>query len=132
MRAPLRRRSKPRSIAPAPPGVVLADVAARVRYVGSAEHKDTPTFAGQPRPRADASLCPSDAPRDQEHITGWLQQAIKAGNVGGAWEGGFPRHVWLRVGQTVFEGRLTNRTRGEYKGFPLEPHEWPEGLAPHE
>lgn len=40
----------------------------------------------------------------------------------------FPRYVWHREGDTVFEGRLVNRGNGSYKGFPLEKEEWPEPL----
>ena len=44
------------------------------------------------------------------------------------WEGGFPRDVWYRDGDTVYEGRLVNREIGSYKGYPLDKLEWPDGV----
>ena len=38
---------------------------------------------------------------------------------------GFPRYAWYKHGETVYEGRLVNSGRGEYKGYPLERSEWP-------
>ena len=95
--------------------------------MGSPEHKDFPSFAGRPRLRADASLCPREI-RDQELVSEWLRSAIRRGAVGGPWEGGFPRYVWHREGDVVFEGRLVNRGSGSYKGYPLDEDEWPRGI----
>lgn len=126
MRAPRRRRPRKRTFY-APPDADLADIASRVSYVGSPEHKDFPSFAGRPRLRADASLCPREI-RDQELVSEWLRSAIRRGAVGGPWEGGFPRYVWHREGDVVFEGRLVNRGSGSYKGYPLDEDEWPRGI----
>ena len=41
----------------------------------------------------------------------------REGATGAPWEGGFPRYVWYKHGETVFEGRLVNRETGEYKGI---------------
>ena len=41
-----------------PPNSDLDSLSEDVHYVGSPEHKDIPSFAGQPRLRADASCCP--------------------------------------------------------------------------
>lgn len=106
----------------------LESLAERVSYVGSPEHKDMPSFAGQPRPRADASICPRSLTRQHEKVEAWLQEAVRRGTVGELWEGDFPRYVWFRDGTDVYEGRLVNRGLGEYKGYPLEPGEGPEGL----
>ena len=51
MRTPMRRRPRPRT-QDVPPDTDLGALAERARYIGSPEHKDMPTFAGQPRPRA--------------------------------------------------------------------------------
>ena len=107
-----------------PEGIDLEAVAARVRYVGSPEHKDVITTAGMPRPRADASICPRPA-NDMALATSWLRSAIRSGSTGDQWEGGFPRYVWHRHDDTVFEARLVNRGDGTYKGYPLGNHEWP-------
>ena len=103
-----------------------------VKYVGSPEHKDFPSFAGQPRPRGDASLRPRDI-RDVTVVTGWLRYAIRRGSTGALWEGGFPRYVWYKAwykeGEIVFEARLVNRGDGSYKGYPLKDDEWPTDIA---
>jgi hypothetical protein len=123
LRAPRRRRPLLRRLGQAPADIDVTAVAARVRYVGSPEHKDFPSFAGQPRPRADASLC--DQRLRQEEIDAWLRLAIERGAFSEYWEDGFPRYLWYKDGDTVYEGRLINRDSGEYKGWPLERSEWP-------
>jgi hypothetical protein len=128
MRTPKRKRPQVRSIAPVPPGVDLVHVANSARYIGSPEHKDTPSFVGAPRPRADASICDRRLAQDLNQVANWLRTAILDGHVSAYWEGEFPRYVWYRDGNTVYEGRLVNRGAGWYKGYPLEPSEWPEGI----
>ena len=128
MRAAKRRARLDRALGVPPAGMDLNIVAKNSRYVGSPEHKDAPSFAGHPRPRTDASIC--DQRLDSvEEITRWLCEAIQKGAFGGLWEGGFPRYVWYKDGDTVYEGRLVNLELGEYKGYPLEHNEWPAGIA---
>ena len=129
MRTPRHHRSKAREVVPPPSGVDLAQSVARAKYVGSPEHKDSPSFAGRPRPRADATICDRSFLDKQALLCNWLQDSLQQGRVGGLWEGDFPRFVWYREGDTVYEGRLINRAKGEYKGYLLRPDEWPEGLA---
>ena len=126
MRATRRKRPRRRVIL-ALPEVDLDVLAERVTYVGSAEHKDVPSFAGQPRLRADASCCPRDIV-DVKLVRGWLCSAIRKGATGTPWEGEFPRCVWYKRDETVFEGRLVNREAGTYKGYPLNEDEWPPGI----
>ena len=126
MRAPRRRRPRKREILVSP-DADLDDLANRAVYVGSREHKDVPSFAGQPRLRADASCCPREI-TDREAVSGWLRSAIRRGATGGPWEGGFPRYVWYKDGNRVFEARLVNREAGSYKGYPLDEDEWPKGI----
>jgi hypothetical protein len=128
MRAPRRRRPLVREIAPALQGVDLQAVAAKASYIGSPEHKDTPSFAGQPRPRADAAICDRSLAGKQGRVTRWLRKAIRLGSVSAYWEGGFPRYVWHRQEDVVFEARLVNQGNGQYKGYPLNREEWPQGL----
>lgn len=46
------------------------------------------------------------------------------------WQSGnFPRYAWKQVGDRVFEARLSNAGLGQYKGYPLEPHEAPGWLT---
>lgn len=126
MRAPRRRRPLRRKIADSFEG---ADVLAlRVHYVGSPDHKEAASFAGQPRPRADASLCDPELGTRRSTVTRWLRIAFRKGAVSEFREGDFPRYVWYKRGEQVFEGRLTNREQGHYKGYPLERDEWPAGI----
>lgn len=62
-----------------------------VKYVGSPEHKDIPSFAGSPRHRADASICDRKLARDRKKVQKWLQRAMADGCIGELWEGRFPR-----------------------------------------
>ena len=126
MRATRRRRPR-RRVIHIPSTVNLDGLADRAVYVGSPEHKDIRSFAGQPRLRADASICPRGI-WDQEEIQKWLRSAIRRGATGAPWEGVFPRYVWYKEGSVVFEGRLVNRGNGSYKGYPLEKDEWPDGI----
>ncbi len=126
MRAVRRRHPQPRKIH-APPAADLDRVASLAEYVGSPEHKDIPSFAGHPRLRADASCCPRGL-ADQRAINEWLRSAIRRGAIGSPWEGDFPRYVWYKHDNMVFEGRLVNRGAGTYKGYPLDSDQWPEGV----
>lgn len=126
MRAPKRRRPRKRVIR-VPPHTDLDGLADRVSYVGSPEHKDFPSFAGPPRLRADASCCPREI-RDAETVIEWLQSAIRRGSISADWSGDFPRYVWHKEGDTVFEARLVNRGNGSYKGYPISVDEWPRGI----
>lgn len=123
MRAPKRRRPLRRTYAAPPSGVDLAELAGRVRYVGSSEHKTSPSFAGPPHPRADASKCDPKL-TDAEVLTTWLRAAVAAGRIGAPWEGDFPRYAWGTIDGVHYEGRLVNRDQGSYKGYPLTILEW--------
>ena len=103
----------------------LIDLAKTAKYVGSPEHKDTPSFAGHPKPRADASICPRELAKKQSQITVWLQTSIKKGAVSGMTDGHYPRYVWFKDKDTVYQGRLVNKGTGHYKGWPLNRDEWP-------
>jgi hypothetical protein len=116
-----------RVVAPPPDGKNLEAVARKASYVGSPEHKDTPSFAGQPRPRADAAICNRNLAERQTQVTKWLKRAIRNGHCA-HWEGDFPRYVWHREAGTVYEARLVNQGNGQYKGYPLNSGEWPENL----
>jgi hypothetical protein len=127
MRSPKRRRPRVRIIAP-PSGVNLESVAGRATYVGSPEHKDAPSFAGEPRPRADASICDRALIGKQAELTNWLREGNRNGRVSELFEGDFPRYVWHKEGDGVYEARLVNSAAGHYKGYPLNADEWPTGL----
>jgi hypothetical protein len=127
MRAPNRYRPQKRVIVPAPEGCDPSVAADSASYVGSPEHKDTPSFAGHPRPRADATICDRSFVTRLDEINRWLRDAIRTGKTG-AWTGSFPRYAWHREDDTVFEARLVNEVKGDYKGYALKREEWPGGL----
>lgn len=127
MRSPGRKRPTRRNFAKIDRQILDA-LASRVSYVGSPEHKDGPSFAGHPRPRADASICDRRFLSMQDELTLWLREAIQRGAVSELFEGDFPRYVWVRREGIVYEARLVNRELGHYKGYALSESEWPQGI----
>ena len=130
MRRPSRQRNNPkaRRILTPPPGIDLAEVAKACRYVGSPYHKGRASFAGTShRRRPDASLCPDYLAECPDLVERWFRDAIRAGQVG-AWDRGFPRYVWHREGEVVFEARQGAPGSGEYHGYPLTPRQRVRGL----
>lgn len=124
LRKPQHSHNKPRRIAPVE-GVDYQALAERVSYEGSPEHKRTPSYAGHPRPKANGSICPITLSADRSVPDGWLKEAVRRRCVDGTMSGSFPKQVWYKDGDIVFEGYLINRDRGTYKGYPLDPEEWP-------
>jgi hypothetical protein len=127
MRAPKRKRPMRHTLMKVAPDIDLEALAARARYVGSSEHKSFPSFAGNPKLRADASKCDPSL-TDPDEITEWLREGIEDGLIGAPWEGEFPRYVWRVVDGVCYAGRLVNRDAGTYKGYPLDADEGPEGV----
>lgn len=129
MRAPKRRRPL-RRVINCPESVDLPDLSQRVGYIGSPEHKKGKTYAGHPRPRADASQCPEKFNKSPRRPLKWLQDALRSGCVGAPWEQGFPRYVWYydKGDETFYEARLSNAGNGAYKGYPLNEDEVPPTL----
>lgn len=131
MRKPKRQRDNPkaRKVVAHPPGTDLAQVAGASHYVGSPYHKDRPGFAGVPNGRRpDASICPGDLAKERDRIEGWLRDAVRAGNTG-VWDRGFPRYLWHREGDTVFEARENSPGSGCYHGYPLTDEQRVQGLS---
>ena len=106
----------------------LTRVAGACRYVGSPYHKNHPSFAGPPRSRPRTSKCPADLKDKRELMECWLRNALMSGQVGALWEGGFPRYVWHRDEDTVYEARQGSPGSGEYHGYPLMPNQVVRGL----
>ncbi len=123
MRTPHRRR--PRKDQRFLPGqeTDLAAMAEKVTYVISAEHKDYLTSAGPGNLRSDASACPRGLNFDE--VTEWLREAVREGAFSAALEGEFPRYAWKRIGDQVYEARLSNSGLGQYKGYPIKDYEAP-------
>lgn len=122
-RPDLRKRHDP------PPDIDWVQLAARVSYSGSPEHKTHDSPAGRPAPRADATKCDPTLTAQWDLVQSWLRAGIRARCVSGPWEGddpAFPRYVYCKVDNVVYQARLTNRVIGQYKGWQLEPDEWPD------
>ena len=126
MRKPAKVRENPKTrIVRAPPeGTNLAEIAERVKYVASTYHNATDPGH---RRRADATVCPKEVSKRQKRTQLWLRNAIRAGRTG-TWRGGFPRYVWHREGDVIYEARQGAPGSGEYHGYPLDPNQTVRGL----
>lgn len=120
------QRPKRRKIGKWPSELTPAELAGRVRYIGSAEHKDHPSPAGPPRLRSDATRCDVSMTRDVAGNTEALREGIRRMCVSAEAEDGFPKYVWTRIAGHIFEARHINGPSGTYKGYRLEPVEWPD------
>ena len=98
--------------------------ARKVRYVGSAEHKDYPSCAGPPALRRDATPCEHGV--DFAHIGGILRYAIRRGCIGEEFEQGFPKYVWGWLKGSLYEARLVNAPMGTYKAYRLGQAQYPD------
>jgi hypothetical protein len=116
------------------------EVARRVRYTGSGEHKTHPSAQGlwTLGRRADKAKCGPYAEDRWPLLLDALRAAIRAPCVHQEFRGDFPRRACAYINGTLHEARLTNAGNGEYHGFPLEYEEQfpndPQGLlkdAPH-
>lgn len=100
-------------------------------YVGSSEHKDKRWWGGLPTSGSRRELttlttiCPLTTGADRDRATRWIRQAIGSGQykfVEG--DRDFPKHVWHREPDgEVWYGRCSNRSKGEYKGWPINEDE---------
>jgi hypothetical protein len=124
-------------IVAAPP--TFAELAARVSFVGSSEHKRLPNPLAKPALRSDASDCdevdPTLSNADPMYLRHLLQVAMMRGQVSGPREGAFPRYVhgWILLNgaeRALFRGRLTNREQGIYKGYFETLDDLPDLLRP--
>ena len=100
-------------------------IAAKVRYVGSAEHKNHPSHVGPPALRSDATACEPAMTRDIERNTEALREGIRRGCVSSLFDGEFPRYVWAWVGEDLYEARHIYGPLGTYKGYRLNSGEEP-------
>lgn len=102
------------------------EVAERVTYVGSAEHKDHPSNAGPPALRSDATPCEPHLTRNLEVNTQALREGILRRCTSSVFEGGFPKYVWTWIEGALYEARHINGPQGTYKGYRLEITEYPD------
>ena len=129
MKRPTFQRDNPkaRKLQVPPDGIDLTQVAESCRYVGSPYHKDGLGFAGTPIRRPSAAICPRDLVNRRDLVEEWLRDAVRSGRVG-TWDGGYPRYIWHREGDIVFEARQGSPGSGEHHGYPLEPRQQVRGL----
>lgn len=101
------------------------ELAQRVQYVGSPEHKDHPSSAGDPHLRSDATPCEPSMTRDMNRNTEALREGIRRRCVSPIFEGGYPKYVWTWIDGNLYEARHINGPQGTYKGYRLEEVEMP-------
>lgn len=124
----IRRKPQPKhslkglKIVRPPDGVSLERVAEACRYMGSSYHRTMPGRSGPPRSKPRGTKCPKHLQRQPDEVERLLREAIRAGHCG-TFEGEFPRRVWRRIGQTIFEARQGSPGSGEYHGYALTPEQ---------
>ncbi len=52
-------------------------------------------------------------------------EGVRRGCISEATEQGFPKYVWAWLGGDLYEARHLNGFAGKYKGYRLEPPEYP-------
>jgi hypothetical protein len=122
-----KRNMTPKKIVRWPSVEPAAEVAQRVEYVGSAEHKSHPSPAGPPKLRHnDASSCdPRYVDRSADQLvyapgpTNALREAIASERTSDL-VGAFPKYVWGVLDGELYEARLVNHERGQYKAYTLK------------
>ncbi|SRR5258708_1073344 len=119
-------RGKQKQVHPSATAVELARAAAACVYSGSPYHcrrsKGQPPVA-RAKP---ASICPR--PWSDEEATQALRAAMQRGSVSEAWEDGFPRYVWHRDGNILYEARHIRGPLGSFYAYPIENFQAPRGL----
>ena len=123
------RRPRSRAISPWNRLELPESIAAKARYVGSAEHKSYPSSAGPPALRSDATPCDQGIAYDEIQVA--LREAISRRCVGAVFEQGFPKYAWGWIAGRLYEDRHINGPAGTYKGYLIELAEYPrdsEGL----
>ena len=127
----IRDNPKSRKVLPppaeAPP---IEEIAQKARYAGSTHHRTMPDKHGRsPTNKRGRTKCPKDLQQNPDLVQEWLKQGILLRQFGKFAKGDkFPRVVWYKDGETIFEARLTNRASGEYHGFALRSGQTVTGL----
>jgi hypothetical protein len=128
MKQPKSHKAVIRDRVPPPVGVDLTELAAQATYIPYAVHKIHHVPGTAPSRRSDATPCPIEVTLAEAQT--WLRDAITVGDVGGSWDGKpYPRYVWTRIEERVFEARLSNQELGQYHGYPIDRQEWPKWMS---
>jgi hypothetical protein len=110
----------------------LQELAAKVRYVPSGEHKTYPSETGlwTIGHKIDKAKCDRFDPAHWPRIEQVLQDPVRHGCIDSEFRGEFPARAWAYINDTLHEARLSNLVNGEYHGFPLDyPEQFPEDPA---
>ena len=119
---------KPKRVDPSPDRKALARASTEAAYAASRYHCRGPK-GEKPIVRAKpASICPRSW--SNEEATRTLRHAIAGGRVSESWEHGFPRYVWHRDGDVLYEARHSNGPIGSFHAYPIEDFQAPKGLEP--
>jgi hypothetical protein len=114
---------KRRIMDPSPGQIILHDLAAGVRYVGSPYHKRNPgdfnlTPPAQPRP--DKTLCDSAGIYQAAVAQHWLEDGACRGLVSDVSHDAYPKYIWaVTEERVVLEATSSGGRPGEYHGYPL-------------
>lgn len=119
-----RRNPRPRRIRCQFADEELAKLADQVQYHGSSEHKAHPSPAGPPALRSDATPC--DPGIGWQDINDALAEGVRNGCISEMIEQGFPKYVWWWLDGDLYEARHLNGFGGHYKGYRLEPPDYPQ------
>ena len=118
----------PKRVDPSPDPVKIEAAAASAVYSPSEYHCPGPKGEHPKRRFKPASICPRRW--SNQSATDALQSAISNGQVSEAWEDGFPRYVWHKDGDVIYEARHTRGPPGTFHAYPLEKFQIPNGLIP--
>jgi hypothetical protein len=107
----------------------LGKLAEAVKYVGSPYHRlpGSPMGESASRTWPASNKCP--AKWTFEAANRALKEAVRMGYISTEASNGFPRRIWYRDGETLYEARLSNAGSGEYHAYPFSSRqEWPKAL----
>jgi hypothetical protein len=119
--------AKPKRLHPAPDVGMLSSAASTAVYGASRYHCRGPK--GEPVIIKVKPSTPCPRQWSDQDATRALRDAIRNGVVCEIWEDGFPRHVWHRDGDVLYEARHTRGPSGLFHAYPIESLQAPIGLA---
>ena len=111
-------------------------LAARVKYIGSPEHKESGWWDGLPKSKQlpggrtgrpgkqTTTICPLISEEDRRKATDWVRSAIAAGQYRFFQsDKDFPKKIWYQADGKIWFGLVVNPAAGEYKGWPISEKE---------
>lgn len=108
----------------------LAALAETVKYVGSPYHRQRGAPMGGSVERAwpAANKCPLKWTFEAANRA--LKEGVRMGYISMETSNGFPRRIWYKDGDVLYEARLSNAANGEYHAYPFSSRrEWPKALT---